>query len=76
MSDTDKAMSRRFASARDQGPDSIAALRTAWVRALDAMEKRLGPEVTPDADYYWHLLVEEAFRDALSCRHGGVLRCR
>jgi hypothetical protein len=40
---------------------SIADLRTALVRALEVTEKRLGPEVTLDVDYYWHLPVEEAF---------------
>jgi hypothetical protein len=40
---------------------SIADLRTALWRALDATEKRLGPEVTLDTDYYWHLPVEDAF---------------
>jgi hypothetical protein len=43
---------------------SIANLRTALVRALDATEKRLGPEVTLEADYYWHLPVEDAFNMA------------
>jgi hypothetical protein len=31
------------------------------MQALDATEKRLGPEVTLDTDYYWHLPVEDAF---------------
>ncbi|KAA1424023.1 hypothetical protein [Nocardioides antri] len=43
---------------------SIADLRAALVRTLDATEKRLGPEVTLDMDYYWHLPVEEAFNMA------------
>jgi hypothetical protein len=43
---------------------SIADLRTALVRVLDATEKRLGPQVTLDTDYYWHLRVEDAFNMA------------
>ena len=39
----------------------IADLRTALLRALDAMEERLGPRVPLDMDYYWHLPVERAF---------------
>jgi hypothetical protein len=39
----------------------IADLRSALARALDATEKRLGPEVALDTDYYWHLPVDEAF---------------
>jgi hypothetical protein len=42
----------------------IGDLRTALVRALDATERRLGPEVTLDVDYYWHLPVEDAFNMA------------
>lgn len=40
---------------------SIPDLRSALVRALDATEERLGPEVTLVVDYYWHLPVEGAF---------------
>ncbi|KAA1424028.1 hypothetical protein [Nocardioides antri] len=43
---------------------SIADLRAALLRALDATEKRLGPEVALDVDYYWHLAVEDAFNMA------------
>jgi hypothetical protein len=42
----------------------FADLRTALVRALDATEKRLGPEVTLDTDYYWHVPVDDAFNMA------------
>lgn len=43
---------------------SLADLRSAVVRALEVTEKRLGPRVTLDVDYYWHLPVEEAFNMA------------
>lgn len=40
---------------------SIADLRAALGWALNAIEDRLGPEVSLDADYYWSLPVEAAF---------------
>lgn len=40
---------------------AIADLRSALIRALDATEARLGPEVSLAMDYYWHLPVEDAF---------------
>jgi hypothetical protein len=43
---------------------SIAELRAALGRALDATEKRHGPQVTFDTDYYWHLPAEDAFNMA------------
>lgn len=43
---------------------SLADLRSAVVRALDVTEKRLGPKVSLDVDYYWHVPVEEAFNMA------------
>lgn len=43
---------------------NMAGLRSALGRALDATEARLGPEVTLDVDYYWHLPVHAAFNMA------------
>lgn len=40
---------------------SIAELRTAANRALDAVASRLGSDVSLDVDHYWHLPVVEAF---------------
>ncbi len=40
---------------------SIADLRSALARALDAVEKRLGLEVSLDVDYYWNVPVGQAF---------------
>ncbi|MFC7725477.1 hypothetical protein ACFQW6_10180 [Nocardioides sp. GCM10028917] len=40
---------------------AIADLRSALIRALDATEARLGPEVSLAVDYYWHLPVDDAF---------------
>jgi len=40
---------------------SIADLRTALGRTLDAAEEQLGAEVSLDLDHYWHLPVEHAF---------------
>ena len=40
---------------------SLADLRSALSRALDATEARLGPEVSLAVDYYWHVAVEDAF---------------
>lgn len=39
----------------------IPDLRTALTRALDLAEARLGSTVKLDADYYWHLAVDDAF---------------
>lgn len=40
---------------------AIADLRSALGRALDAIEARLGPEVSLAVDHYWHMPVEDAF---------------
>ena len=40
---------------------TIADLRSALSRALDATEAQLGPDVSLAADHYWHLPVEDAF---------------
>lgn len=40
---------------------NIPELRTAWIRTLDLAEVRLGSTVELDADYYWHLAVDDAF---------------
>lgn len=40
---------------------TIADLRAALSRVLDATEARLGPEVSLAVDHYWHLPVEDAF---------------
>jgi hypothetical protein len=39
----------------------IADLSAAIVRALEAAEQLLGPEVSLDGDHYWHMPVEAAF---------------
>lgn len=40
---------------------SIADLRTAVLRTLDVVEKRLGADVRLDVDHYWHLPADAAF---------------
>ena len=40
---------------------SIADLRSALSRVLDATEARLGSEVSVAVDHYWHLSLEDAF---------------
>jgi hypothetical protein len=40
---------------------SIAELRVAVGRLLDAAEKRFGPRVELDADYYWSIFPSDAF---------------
>lgn len=40
---------------------SIADIRSALDRALDAAESLLGTEVTIPSDYYWNMPVEAAF---------------
>ena len=40
---------------------TIADLRSALSRALDATEAQLGPDVSLAVDHYWHLPVEDAF---------------
>ena len=40
---------------------TIADLRFAVSRALDATEARLGSDVSLAVDHYWHLPVEDAF---------------
>ena len=39
----------------------IADLKAAAERALSLAEDLLGPEVAIDADYYWHVPVDDAF---------------
>ena len=46
----------------------LADVRAALGRALDATEDRLGPEVSLETDYYWHLPVQDAFDIAIEPR--------
>jgi hypothetical protein len=39
----------------------ITDLKIAFERVLSLAEDLLGPEVTLDVDYYWHVPVEDAF---------------